>query len=101
MDGQEKGSMLTNIVSSFQRTQKDLERAGNSTTEKDLNCIEQATFKENIIKMMDYIDMEMGESGLLSKGALQVRGIEFCYFDWKKKWTVETHWLVGKLEGER
>lgn len=77
MNGLGKGSMLTSIVSSFQRTQKDLERAGNTTTEKGLNCIEQATFKENTIKMMDYVDMEMGESGLLSKSVLQVCGTEF------------------------
>lgn len=35
--------------------------------------LEQATFKENMIKMMDYVGMEMGESGLSSNSVLQER----------------------------
>lgn len=82
-------------VCSFQGTQRDLERASVSSREKDLSYIEQnvlcegrpakgsleqAPYKENMIKMMDYVDMEMEESGLSSNRLPQVSTIEFWYF---------------------
>lgn len=66
MSSLEKGSMLMSTVSSFQITQK--ERAGVGTAEKESTCLEhnvlcdwrpaeeslkQATFKENMIKIID------------------------------------------------